>query len=106
MLTVKPSGPSRARSAPERIAPAAFAALHASAKTAFAPARSAGVNEESWNALTVPLAPNMRKWRTASAATAIGKAMVNAATTAKGSESVSTRTTDGIAPSRAATNRP
>src|SRR5437762_8597840 len=74
MLTVKPSGPSRARSAPERIAPAAFAALHASAKTAFAPARSAGVNEESWNAFTVPLAPNIRKCRVASVPTAIGSA--------------------------------
>src|SRR6266550_4272188 len=46
-LTVKPSGPSRARIAPERTAPTAFAALHASAKKAFAPARSAGVNDES-----------------------------------------------------------
>src|SRR5256885_1556435 len=59
-LTVKPSGPSRARIAPERTAPTAFAALHASAKKAFAPARSAGVNDESWKAFTVPLAPTGR----------------------------------------------
>src|SRR5438093_1741247 len=105
-FAVKPSGPSRARIAPERIAPTAFAALHARAKTAFAPARSAGVNDESWKAFTVPLAPNMRKCRTPRAPTAIGSAPVKAATSAKGNDSVSTRTIDGIAPRRAATNRP
>src|SRR5439155_1383769 len=105
-LTVNPSGPSRVRTAPDRIAPTAFAALHASAKTALAPARSAGVNDDSWKAFTVPLAPNIRKCRVASAPTAMGSAPVKAATSAKGSESVSTRTIDGIAPRRAATNRP
>src|SRR5438552_1157794 len=105
-FTVNPSGPSRDRIAPDRIAPTAFAALQASAKTALAPARSAGVNDESWKAFTVPLAPNIRKWRVASAPTAMGSAPVKAATSANGSESVSTRTIDGIAPRRAATNRP
>src|SRR5207245_7787327 len=52
MFAVKPPGPSCARIAPERIAPTAFAALQASAKTAFAPARPAGVHDESWKAIT------------------------------------------------------
>ena len=103
---MKPAGPSAARSAPEAIAPTAFAALQARARTAFAPARSAGVNDESVKAFIVALAPNMRRWRTASAATAIVRSPANAAASANGREASSTATIERTAPSRDATKRP